>query len=126
MAEENKPQSQSSGGSAKGQNTTKEQSHDHDAAMAQQIEEMENDITIDETAATVVYPADIGYSSHALVKGVTTSPQFVERSKYERQVNSDPDRENKVFARDVLGLDVEVEDHPEHPQEVYGGQRGDQ
>lgn len=123
MAEEKKDQAQSSGGS-KGQ--AKGQEHDHDAAMAQQIEEMESDVTVDETAATVVYPADIGYSSHALVKGVTTSPQFVERSKYERQVNSDPDRENKIFARDVLGLDVEVEDHPEQPQEVYGGQRGDQ
>lgn len=125
MAEEKKDKEQSqsqSGGSSKSQN--KEQ--DHDSLMAQQVEEMENDYLVDETAATVVYPADIGYSSHALVKGSTTSPHFIDRNRYERERNADPDRENKLFARDVLGLDVEVDDHPESPEEVYGGQRSDQ
>lgn len=126
MAEEkNKEQSQSqSGGSSSKASQSKEQ--DHDSLMAKQVEEMENDYVIDESAATVVYPADIGYSAHALVKGSTTSPHFLERNRYERARNADPDRENKLFARDVLGLDVEVDDHPEGPEEVYGGQRSDQ
>jgi hypothetical protein len=120
MADENKGQAQPE--SKKSQSAEK----DHDAQMAKQIEEMENDYRVDPTADTVVYPADIGYSAHALHKGPSTSQQFVDRGKYERSVNSDPDRENKLFARDVLGLDVEVEDHPDSPEETYGGKRADQ
>jgi hypothetical protein len=121
MADENKGQAQHSGGSQK-----KDNGSDLEAQLKQAAEEMENDVHIDETAATVVYPADIGYSAHALHKGPSTSPHFVERNRYERERNADPDRENKLFARDVLGLDVEVDDHPEPPEEVWGGQRDDQ
>jgi len=109
---------------AKSSEKSKEQ--DHDSLMAKAMEEMENDVYADPSADTVVYAADIGYSSHALHKGPSTSQQFIDKAKYEAEFNADPDRENKLFARDVLGLDVEVDEHPEPPEQVYGGQRSDQ
>lgn len=126
MAEEKKEQSQSQGNASGSSNKKNNDEDNLQAELDKAMEEMENDVHIDETAATVVYPADIGYSAHALHKGPSTSPHFLERNRYEREVNADPDRANKLFARDVLGLDVEVDEHPESPEEVYGGQRSDQ
>ena len=125
MAEEkkNKEQPESKGSEASSEDKAQK---DHDSLMAKAMEEMENDVYVDPSADTVVYASDIGYSSHALHKGPSTSQQFIDKAKYEAEFNSDPDRENKLFARDVLGLDVEVDDHPEQPEQVYGGLREDQ
>lgn len=119
MSEEhNKDQPRAAENSAKNEQSDEQKA---EAALQQAMHEMENDHVVDETAATVVHPADIGTSVHALQRGPTTSPGILARVAAERAKNLDPDRENKVFARDVLGLDVEVaEPEDEGHDGIYG------
>ena len=118
MADENKEQ--------KAQSSKKEQSDEErqQAGLDKALEEMENDFHVDETAATVVYPADLGTSAHAESSVPSTSPGILAQVRNERRANADPDRHNKQFARDVLGLDVEVDDDlDEREDTVYGGEK---
>ena len=59
---------------------------------------------VDETAKTVVYPADLGYTVTSHGDGTPSiSPQLVERRAEVKEFNASPDRENEAVAK-RLGL----------------------
>ena len=59
---------------------------------------------VDESANTVVYPADVGFTVTSKGDGTPSiSPQLVERREEVKKHNADPDRDNKETAK-RLGL----------------------
>ena len=62
---------------------------------------------IDESAATYIYPADIGHTVTSHGDGTPSlSPDYVVAREEEAERNADPDAQNKEIARE-LGLDVD-------------------
>lgn len=108
MAEENKQQSQNKSGS---QNSAKydaspQSSWDASSEYGKASDSEAGD-HVDESAATYVYPADLGYTLTSHGDGQPSiSPDYVEAREDEAARNADPDHKNREVARS-LGLSVD-------------------
>lgn len=103
MAEE-KNQKKSGGASKKSDPVSEAQQASSEWGKASDAEASDH---VDESAATYVYPADIGHTLTSHGDGTSSiSPDYIEARQDEAERNADPDHKNREVARS-LGLSVD-------------------